>query len=361
MSRTRYWLCAAIPLVVALTTGVRADGAEVVLTGVRGQGTLVSLEAKDMALAGLAGLLTEALGCEVRIEGQASGTISLSVKDVSPATLLSQSATALGGRWQVIYRLSTKEPAPTTVPVLSGISLKLEMPDVSCHAASSVVARMAGAKVERDGELTGQVSLVGAAMPVEDAMDAIAKASGASWRRIYVMRVDALPQAPTTRQARATPDKTDEPEPKAKPKRKPDPKLFSSHPSPTGSPSRGGKRDRTKPSMGGYLPGVKPMQATLEEIEKHAMLGLYGSFFLFESEAARSSAMRNFQAGLESQLRRLEQLPASQRRVTTMMTRRNFDRLVEDFRSLNDDQKKEAQELFDFAKEQLTKPPLLGQ
>jgi hypothetical protein len=71
--------------------------------------------------------------------------------------------------------------------------------------------------------------------------------------------------------------------------------------------------------------------------------------------------MRNFQAGLESQLRRLEQLPASQRRVTTMMTRRNFDRLVEDFRSLSDDQKKEAQELFDFAKEQLTKPPLLGQ
>src|SRR5688572_4704442 len=138
MSRTRYWLCAAIPLVVALTTGVRAEGTEVVLTGVHGQGPLVSLEAKDVALAGLAGLLTEALGCEVRIEGGASGTVSLSLKDVSPATLLSKSATVLGGRWQVVYRLSTTEPAPTSAPVPSGISLKLDMPDVSCHAASSM-------------------------------------------------------------------------------------------------------------------------------------------------------------------------------------------------------------------------------
>lgn len=359
MSRTRYWLCAAIPLVVALTTGGRADGSDVVLTGVRGQGPLVSLEAKDVPLAGLAGLMTEALGCEVRIEGAAAGTVSLSATDVSPAALLSQSAAALGGRWQTLYRLSATEPAPTTSPVPSGITLKLEMPDVSCHAAASVVARMAGAKVERDGELTGQVSLVGAAMPVEEAMDAIARAANASWRRIYVMRVDALPQAPTTRKAPAP--KTDEPEPKAKPKRKPEPKLFSSHPSPTGKPSKFGRRDRTKSSMGGYLPGIQPVQPTLEEIQKHAMLGLYGSFFLFDSESGRTTAMRNFQAGLESQLRRLEQLPASQRRITTMMTRRNFERLIEDFRNLSDEQKKEAQDLYEFAREQVNKPPLLVQ
>jgi hypothetical protein len=357
MSRTRYWLCAAIPLVVALTTGVRAEGTEVVLTGVTGKGPLVSLEAKDIALAGLAGLLTEALGCEVRIEGQATGTVSVTAKDVSPATLLSKSAAALGGRWQVLYRLSTKEPAPTTEPVPSGISLKLEMPDVSCQAAASMVARMAGAKIERDGTLTGQVALVGAAMPVEEAMDAIAKAAGASWRRIYVMRVDTLPQTPATRSSK-TPEPKDE-EPKPKPKRKPEPKLFSSHPSPTGRPARSGRRDRSKSNMGDYLPGIQPVQPTLEAIQKHAMLGLYGSFFLFDSESTRVSAMRTFQAELESQLRRLEQLPPSQRRVTTMMTRTNFTRLVEDYRSLSDDQKKEAQDLYEFAKEQLNKPPLL--
>lgn len=361
MSRTRYWLCAAIPLVVALTTGVRAEGSDVVLTGVSGQGPLVSLEAKDVALAGLAGLMTEALGCEVRIEGQATGTVSLSVKNVSPATLLSKSAAVLGGRWQVVYRLSTKEPAPAAAPVPSGTTLKLEMPDVSCHAAASLVARMAGAKVERDGSLPGQVSLVGAAMPVEEAMDAIAKAAGASWRRIYVMRVDTLPQAPTTRSARAPAPKNEDAEPKARPKKKPEPKLFSSHPSPTGRPSKFGRRDRSKSNMGGYMPGIQPIQPTLEEIQKHAMLGLYGSFFLFDSESGRASAMRNFQSGLENQLRRLEQLPPSQRRVTTMMTRTNFQRLVEDYRALSDEQKKEAQELYEFAREQLGKPPLLVQ
>src|SRR5205823_5455143 len=150
------------------------------------------------------------------------------MKDVTPATLLAQAAKTLGGRWQVLYHLSTQE-SPSAAPVPSGVALKLSLPDVSCQAAASLVAKMAGGRVERDGDLTGQVSLEGTAIPVEEAMDAIARAAKASWRRIYVMRVDALPQALPPRTA--DPSAAKDPEQSPKPKRKADPKQWSSHPS----------------------------------------------------------------------------------------------------------------------------------
>jgi hypothetical protein len=353
MSRTRYWLCAAIPLVIALTKAVGAEGLTAEPAGgARAQGARVSLEATNATLDALARLMSESLGCEVRIEGVATGTVSVNLKDVTTAALLAQTAQTLGGRWQVLYRLSTKEPAAPPAAA-SGLLLKLNLTDVSCQAAASVVARMAGGKVERDGELSGQVSLVGGAMPVEEAMDKIASAAKASWRRIYVIHVDALPSSAAHT---AGNDDSKDPDKNSKPKRKPEPKPWSSHPSPTGQPTKFARRDRKAPKV--YAQGIRPVQPTLEEIEKHAMMGLYGTFFLLDSEGGRETAMKNFQAGLDAQLRRLQALPPNQRRITTMMTRTNFQRLIDDFVNLNDDQKKEAQKLYDYAKEQLEKPLL---
>ena len=53
---------------------------------------------------------------------------------------------------------------------------------------------------------------------------------------------------------------------------------------------------------------------------------------------------------------RLEALPANQRFITTMVTRQNFERLINDFANLDKDQKKEAQGLYDYAKEKLAGP-----
>src|SRR5690348_3847439 len=104
---SRNWLGAAIPLVVALTTIAKADGPSVVLTGgVQYQGPLVSLSATNVTLPELAKQMTEAIGCEVRIEGSAPGTVTLNMKDVPTTALLSQAETMLGGRWTVLYRLS---------------------------------------------------------------------------------------------------------------------------------------------------------------------------------------------------------------------------------------------------------------
>jgi hypothetical protein len=326
----------------------------VVLSGsARSEGTQLSLDAPNVTLPELAKRLTEALGCEVRIEGLATGTVSITLKEVSPANLLSETATALGSRWQTIYRFSTQEPA-AAAPVSSGVQLKLDMPNVSCQAASSVVTRMAGARVERDGDLKGQVALVGAAMPVEEAMDAIARAAGATWRRIYVIQVDALPQTITARTAETPPDKSTDKTPE-KPK---GPKAWSNHVSLTGKPPSSGKRDRFDTKKAAYAKGIRPPQPTLEQIEKHAMLGMYGNFFLYDSDSGRESAMKSFQAGLDLQLRRLEALPANQRMVTTMMTRRNFERLIDDFANLDKEQKKLAQPLYDYAKDRLSRPPL---
>jgi hypothetical protein len=187
-------------------------------------------------------------------------------------------------------------------------------------------------------------------------MDAIARAANANWRRIYVMKLDALPQviAPRTVDAAASTKQETKPPRKSEPKTR----LFANHPTATGKPTKFQKRDFRKGGQRKYLPGIRPPQPTLEEMQKQAMMGLYGTFFLLDSESSRETAMKNFQSGLENQLKRLEALPANQRVITTMMTRRNFQRLIDDFANLDKEQKKQAQALYDYAKEQLEKPPL---
>ena len=93
MSRNRYWLGAAMPLVVALTAIAWADGPSVVLTdAVQYKGPLVSVGAVDVTLPELAKQMSDALGCEVRIEGAASGKVTLNPKEVPSSALLSMSA-----------------------------------------------------------------------------------------------------------------------------------------------------------------------------------------------------------------------------------------------------------------------------
>src|SRR5712692_8011172 len=290
MSRNRYWLGAAMPLVVALATIAWADSPSVVLTeGIQYRGPLVSLGATNVTLPELAKQMTAAIGCEVRIEGNAPGTVTLNLKEVPAAALLSKAEKLLGGRWQVLYRLSTHSPAPASAPP-SGQVLNLKIPDVSCRAAAAVVARMAGGRIERDGDLTGQVSLVGTAMPVEEAMDTIARAAHATWQRVYVMKVDALPQTLMARTPDADPSKSDDAHHSTKPE--PGPKLWSNHPSARGKPAKLGKRDWRNPKKASYGDGIQPVVPTLEAIQKQQMLGLYGPFFLLDSESGREAAMK---------------------------------------------------------------------
>jgi hypothetical protein len=348
-------LGAAMPLVVALTAIAGADGPSVVPADtVQFRGALVSVSAVSVTLPELAKQMSDALGCEVRIEGAASGKVTLNLREVPASTLLSQAETALGGHWKILYHVSTRETASTPAPP-TGMVLSLKLPSASCLAAAAVVARMAGGRLEREGNLTGEVSLVGEAIPVEEAMDTIARAAKASWRRIYVMKIDALPQTLIAR----GPDPADPKDDNHRPKAKPGPTPFSNHPSATGKPTKLTKRNRLNAGPKSYLPGVQPMQQpTLEEIQKQQMLGLYGTFFLFDSQTSRETAMKNFRSGLENQLKRLEALPANQRYITTMVTRQNFQRLIDDFVNLDTDQKKEAQGLYDYAKEKLSGPIL---
>jgi hypothetical protein len=346
-----------MPLVVALAAIAWADGPSVVLTdAVQYKGPLISVSAVNVTLPELAKQMSDALGCEVRFEGAAAGKVTLDLKEVPSSALLSQAEKVLGAQWKVLYHFSTRETASTPMPP-SGVVLTANLPGASCQAAAAVVARMAGGRLERDGDLTGEVSLTGTAMPVEEAMDAIARAAKATWRRIYVMKLDALPQTLIARGPDPDPSKTDDPPKSKNTKRGPTP--FSNHPSPTGKPTKLTKRDFRKPSKQSYLPGIQPLQQpTLEEIQKQQMLGLYGTLFLFDTEERRATAMKNFRTGLDTQLKRLEALPANQRYITTMMTRRNFQRLIDDFANLDKDQKKEAQDLYDYAKEKLDGPVL---
>src|SRR5260370_36628771 len=169
------------------------------------------------------------------------------------------------------------------------------------------------------------------------------------------MKLDSLPQCIAARVADPTGSSSDDGHKPAKPET--GPKPWSNHPSLTGQPTKLAKRDRRKPKTPVYGEGIKALQQpTLEEMEKQQMLGLYGNFFLLDSASRRETAMQSFRAGLDKQLKRLEALPRNQRSLTTMMTRQNFQRLIDNFANLDKDQQKEAQGLYDYAKEQLAKP-----
>src|SRR5262249_43883433 len=159
------------------------------------------------------------------------------------------------------------------------------------------------------------------AVPVEDAMDTIAKAAKASWRRIYVMKINSLPQTSAPRESNRDP-KTAETASHADPKQ-PALRPWSNHVSynPDGKPTKFAKRDWKHPSKRTGGPAIRGGPYSMEDMQKQAMMGLYGPLFLLDSEAGRATAMKNFQAGLENQLKRLAALPASQRSITTMMTR----------------------------------------
>src|SRR5207237_6542789 len=117
MSRYWYGLGAAMPLVVALTAIAWADGPSVVLTDtVQYKGPLVSVSAVSVTLPELAKQMSEVLGCEVRIEGAASGKVTLNLKEVPASALLSQAETVLGGHWKALYHVSTREPASPPAP-----------------------------------------------------------------------------------------------------------------------------------------------------------------------------------------------------------------------------------------------------
>jgi hypothetical protein len=133
------------------------------------------------------------LGGEVRFEGALPVTMSLSVTELPVAAVLDQVSAAVKGKWERAYRLSRNETAGAAAPVRTGLKVTLRLENLPCATVAAIVARMSGARIEADGEIEGTVTISGADMPVEEAMDAIARAAGMTWRPVYVIHGHYVP------------------------------------------------------------------------------------------------------------------------------------------------------------------------
>src|SRR5437016_4510492 len=117
----------------------------------------VTLEMAHAKPADVAKRLGEALGGEVRFEGTVPEELSLSITDLPVVAALDKIAETASGKWERIYRFSKNSAATTTPPARTGRDVTLRVSAIPCGTAAAMVAHLAGAKIEKDGEIEGKV------------------------------------------------------------------------------------------------------------------------------------------------------------------------------------------------------------
>jgi hypothetical protein len=234
----------------------------------------------------------------------------------------------------------------------TGLTVNVNLTDASCQTAAIIAAKAAGGRLEVPGELTGRVTLVGKEIPVEEAMDKIAKAADVTWRTIYEFKADAA----------VVPDK-----PEVKPSVQPDPKkddpkipIYERERGLYGP--KGRQRYRSQPAvrrtkyntLGKY--GVKMPDRQVpdvEKMEKLARLGAFSGVFSVDDEKERAERVKRFRAALETQARRLDSYQPRYRRAATQLAKTQLQSILDDVVALDEKQKKEVAPLVDYIKKRL--------
>jgi hypothetical protein len=304
----------------------------------------VTLEIQSAAPIDIAQRLGEALGGEVRFDGALPEAMSLTVTELPATTVLDQVAAAVKGKWERIYRLSRTDAPLQTHPLQTGSKLTLRLEKIPCATAASIVARMAGAKIEADGEIEGDVTLSGVDLPVEEALDTIAKAAGMVWRPVYV--VHGSYAAPTSPVAAKTPGAAASPSGAT-----PDSAGQPSSPSKRAKKTEKKRPARTKynqiQSLGAKAPDpITPMD--LKKAEELANLGQFAAIFAQENKGDREQLIKRYRAGLETSARRLDNFEPRYRLAAMRMVIVHLQQITTDYTALNEEQKKEVAPIMEF-------------
>jgi hypothetical protein len=279
--------------------------------------------------------------------------MSLTLTDLPVKVALDKVASIAGGKWERVYRFTKKEAADAT-PVgpmaASGLTVTLRLADAECATAAAVLARMTEARVESDGKIEGTVTLSGQEMPLEEALDTVARAAGMAWHTVYVIQGKYAPAA--------------KPATVAKPKSSQHSVIEEPGDNePTGiSPTKRVKRnpkkrtERTKQNqlgaLGAKAPPPRPQQ-DLQKLEEMSRLGQFAGLFALEDEADRKQQVKRCIAGMMTQARKLENYQPRQRLMAMRMLGIQLQQYVLDWDALNADQKKEAQPLMDYINQRL--------
>jgi hypothetical protein len=307
------WAASGQPAVV-LSQPIHATGATVE----------VSLHGADAAT--LAQTLGSALGGTVRIEGIAAAPVTLDLTGVTAHAALDAVARALYGTWRPVYSVSAgAAPAGAPHPVPLGRKVTANLTNVSAHAAFALVARAGGGTLELPPGLDKNLSLVANDLPVEQALDELAKQAGAAWSVTYLFKPGVAPPSPT-------------------------------RPQPAPAPTRSAPRSGTPPpgmlEPGERLPGGSlserrsfPAPGTGENAAKMLALGL--TQVMKMPPAQRQSAVKDFALQLDQQFRQMQLLPPPRRLEQMTAMRPVYQAALRTYNGLVPAQRREFQPIID--------------
>jgi hypothetical protein len=173
------------PPAVVLSQPIQATGATVD----------VSLHSADAAT--LAQTLSRALGGKVRLEGNLSAPVTLDLAGATVHAALDAVAGAVSGTWRPVYRVTAGAASPAAArPVPLGRQVNAILANVSARAAFALVARAGGGTLELPPDLDQRVNLVANDLPVEQALDELAKQTGAAWSVTYLLKPGVILPSP---------------------------------------------------------------------------------------------------------------------------------------------------------------------
>lgn len=184
---------------VAASGGWAQTGSSTVVLSqpIRSTGSLVDLNLQEADAATLTQKLGSALGGTVRIEGTVPGPVTLDLAGATARGALDAVARALYGTWHPVYTVTagvTAGDGPRPLPL--GRTVTANLTDVSARAAFALVARAGGGTLELPSGIDKSLSLVARDLPVETALDELAKQAGASWSVTYLLTPGVGPAVP---------------------------------------------------------------------------------------------------------------------------------------------------------------------
>jgi hypothetical protein len=298
----------------------------------------VHLQAADAAA--IARNLGAALGGTVRIEGTPAAAVTLDLQGVAPRAALDAAATALNGSWRPIYSMSAG--ATNTVsrrPVPLGRTVTASMDGVSARTALSLVARGGGATVEMVGELSQRVKLDLKEIPVEQALDEIARQAGANWSVIYLLKAGTAAAASSPQPTRApvtAPNGGRVPGSTANPTLN---RGGTRGPGLQGAPQDALNEQRFFP-----MPFAGPPQAPPPPDPSAAkMLGEGMARVMQMPPAQRRAAVKDFTSQIEQQFRQMQSLPGPRRTEQMAAMRPLYQAASRVYSGLTPDQRREFQ------------------
>ena len=195
MSCRKFVVCLALSVwSVPGSCAPEAPPAVVLKQAARPAGASVNLHLQAANAATIAQSLGAVLGGTVRFEGTPTATVTLDLQGVAPRAALDALAAALYGSWRTIYTMSAGGTTTASRhPVPLGRTVTASLDNVSARTALALIARGGGATVEMVGDLPQRVKLDLQEMPVERALDEIARQAGATWSVIYVLKAGTAP------------------------------------------------------------------------------------------------------------------------------------------------------------------------